>query len=1180
MFGKFKTKLQNLKVELQNDKLMEDYMLKLEVNLGDFSSCSPIPGLKKQAGQETDGARSPLFYVHRNSKVSASDVLEALDPLYFTQEFDAKGRALSDMTKHVSTIEKPAAKNPFKQAKEAEHDIDIDSKEDDTSANVGIGNPVGSTSQIDKASTGNPFSNENTATHDTSRSAGNPFKNNAQVSTQHGSAGNESTPGNPFLKVAHGPLSPPAPATLTSQVANPGSREAMDIYLMETISGCDKKKDVISKKLMKEVTANYDQFLIGLQHVKEVDLDLTRADLCVKSARHKLQFAKDTIVYEGLNFFRTKRKQNRIYRVRAAVRLIKQLSCIEDSIAEAAESGEFVDAQKLLKTAAEIVNGETASRFSSLDIMRERLDHTCTWLRRQMDEVLEETVLSFNQTTYKEIFRAYYHMDQDLNSLPMSRAVSGRAGEMTMDYGFIAKYRMKGPVESDKGLAGLAERVQRIFLNAIENKIRQCTDPNLSGPTSLGRMSSSISAMSRTSRSNSLTQSNIESDAEYSAACAGLSPNKVVGVLREFLKGLTEYLHSHFLCTQWHRDPFSELNSDLSYLHRPNRAEDELRWEASATSQTRTFGTLTSEEERVEVSLPSKFYTDSVALGYVHSRKVIWGAMQERIHVFMSSVNIKCPSFRLDHVCKISSLLTRINDVGHDFTGQADHNSTEDPPTLTNVLKRFMDDFERHAISTLDDFLARENWDRLHVSLDELGGMQAMVLRHTGDDLSKDMPAISSNEVVAQKALPKANIFEAFLQSGNPMEEEPSPKELKNLRVSEKGKDEPVSTYTPLKGEERVMTSTSVNGFAKFAGQCLQVMEAMPILQRPAFMVLFRILNYYMHSVINLFLPGTILADLLKGNLPNDDMNGVAWRFVHLRKTVCKIAEEVEEIMRRFSRTFPSRVIRSTSLSSEMSDENSLYGLEKCCVATESLYFLMEVLEFLRPRFEAILPVDFLMACSQMYEDSRLAINELRDLMYDVAARRVLSRELVLSMVEGLKWDKKDLPETYYPYVTKLLEKAGWASGQMQSLVPKHLHKSVWLCVVDVLVEHLLEAYSRVKKCTNNGRAQMALDLATLHRGLEQISSDSTECKRRNILGSYVRAYYFDKPEDYLSWMEAGLKEDGEFYSDSILARRHFLSLISLEKSPLSKLSRQKRTELKTNVETVWMKAIIARGEA
>ena len=108
----------------------------------------------------------------------------------------------------------------------------------------------------------------------------------------------------------------------------------------------------------------------------------------------------------------------------------------------------------------------------------------------------------------------------------------------------------------------------------------------------------------------------------------------------------------------------------------------------------------------------------------------------------------------------------------------------------------------------------------------------------------------------------------------------------------------------------------------------------------------------------------------------------------------------------------------------------------------------------------------------------------------------------------------------------------------------------------------------------------MALDLATLHRGLEQISSDSTECKRRNILGSYVRAYYFDKPEDYLSWMEAGLKEDGEFYSDSILARRHFLSLISLEKSPLSKLSRQKRTELKTNVETVWMKAIIARGEA
>ena len=161
-----------------------------------------------------------------------------------------------------------------------------------------------------------------------------------------------------------------------------------------------------------------------------------------------------------------------------------------------------------------------------------------------------------------------------------------------------------------------------------------------------------------------------------------------------------------------------------------------------------------------------------------------------------------------------------------------------------------------------------------------------------------------------------------------------------------------------------------------------------------------------------------------------------------------------------------------------------------------------------------------------------------------------------------------------------MLEKVGKASGQMQSMISKHLHGKVWVSLVDVLMEHLLEALSRVKKCTNNGRAQMALDLATLYRGLEQIASESTQSKRRNILSSFIKAYYFDKPEDILIWMEAGLTEGGEFSQDHVLAKRHFLSLISLEKSPISKLSRSKRNDLKKRIEEVWMKSILKKTMA
>ena len=73
--------------------------------------------------------------------------------------------------------------------------------------------------------------------------------------------------------------------------------------------------------------------------------------------------------------------------------------------------------------------------------------------------------------------------------------------------------------------------------------------------------------------------------------------------------------------------------------------------------------------------------------------------------------------------------------------------------------------------------------------------------------------------------------------------------------------------------------------------------------------------------------------------------------------------------------------------------------------------------------------------------------------MYDFSARRVLPRKDVLSIVGRHKWDKKDLPETYYPYVTTMLEIVGKASGKMQSMIPKHLHGKVWIALVDVLMK-------------------------------------------------------------------------------------------------------------------------------
>ena len=69
-------------------------------------------------------------------------------------------------------------------------------------------------------------------------------------------------------------------------------REMTDNILMDSISEHDRIKDAVNRRLMDEVVANYDKFIKGLQHVNEVDMDLTRASLFVKSARKELLFSR------------------------------------------------------------------------------------------------------------------------------------------------------------------------------------------------------------------------------------------------------------------------------------------------------------------------------------------------------------------------------------------------------------------------------------------------------------------------------------------------------------------------------------------------------------------------------------------------------------------------------------------------------------------------------------------------------------------------------------------------------------------------------------------------------------------------------------------------------------------------------------------------------------------------
>jgi hypothetical protein len=92
----------------------------------------------------------------------------------------------------------------------------------------------------------------------------------------------------------------------------------------------------------------------------------------------------------------------------------------------------------------------------------------------------------------------------------------------------------------------------------------------------------------------------------------------------------------------------------------------------------------------------------------------------------------------------------------------------------------------------------------------------------------------------------------------------------------------------------------------------------------------------------------------------------------------------------------------------------------------------------------------------------------------------------------------------------------------------------------------------------------MSLDLATLQRSIEQKYSGTSNQNGAMICNMFIKAYYYDSMDDFMSWLEtSGQNMWG-------LGLKHILSLINCDKSPLSKLKRKQKQELKAKVMSSW----------
>ncbi|KAL3684404.1 hypothetical protein R1sor_002426 [Riccia sorocarpa] len=199
---------------------------------------------------------------------------------------------------------------------------------------------------------------------------------------------------------------------------------------------------------------------------------------------------------------------------------------------------------------------------------------------------------------------------------------------------------------------------------------------------------------------------------------------------------------------------------------------------------------------------------------------------------------------------------------------------------------------------------------------------------------------------------------------------------------------------------------------------------------------------------------------------------------------------------------------------------SNLYALKERSVAAESLLCLSEILKKSYLRFKPILPEE-----TQTYMDTFMTqtvelVPELREHIYRVSARLLLNIGSYIDRVANVKWELKELGMEHNGYVDLLLGEFKVYSNKLtQAGVPREVREAMLESGVDVLAETILEGISRVKKCNNEGRALMSLDLQVLINGLRHLASPKVKSNLL-IVETYIKAFYLPETE-YFHWVRA-----------------------------------------------------------
>uniref|UniRef100_A0A0P5AMI3 Coiled-coil domain-containing protein n=1 Tax=Daphnia magna TaxID=35525 RepID=A0A0P5AMI3_9CRUS len=492
---------------------------------------------------------------------------------------------------------------------------------------------------------------------------------------------------------------------------------------------------------------------------------------------------------------------------------------------------------------------------------------------------------------------------------------------------------------------------------------------------------------------------------------------------------------------------------------------------------------------------------------FQHGRTRLWQDVQMKIRTLLSSFDVWHLS--TDELLDMLDIVETLVEMGKQF---CQSNSDVLRESVRQQSINYFRGFHRGKLDELHVFLENESWEQCPVRSD-FNVFQLIEFRF----LNQKDKSLTCNVEKPSDAnfYALGSVLSPFLSRAISSAEDAivSPSEISES-TCECNDERKIGCGSPTP----ILANTTLSVLRLF-GRYIHFMHLLKTIAFDVLICLNQLFDYYLYAVCKLF-----------GAASPQDATSPKLRAVLLKieETLISTATpgsagSLEDAV-AFSPSLSDKVsCPKVCLSSQTDHPNHFFGLKLRLVAAESVVFLARQLELLRPNLLDLIPSSKESLLQQFFSQITSVAHDLRTPIFSFVAHRYLDSEHVTNMMSRVQWEVKEVMSQHSSYVDHILQVLSDYDSSVlcvcyPQILPPEIYNILWDQILRACYHALLDGFSAVRKCTNEGRALMQLDFRHFQVKVESLTR-LRPLPDPSIVETYIKAYYL--PENSLEkWIQ------------------------------------------------------------